>query len=228
MTAAGLRTAADVVIVLLGGLYLVSFLVIGVVLVWAFRRPEPGASRLAVDDHRQRATATAILQPDSPLLDAAQASQLDAHELPDVAAEAAQYLRQHPPPPRGVLMIDLTPAVPGLAVIAGGVALVLVCGRDADANQHDLSDYHPDAVDAPGLHESRRTWPLVDRQTMPQRPAGAHRTAETCDGPTWTPPVADLVVALVASRYGASAQDIAARWLAELGEQARARLAVTR
>ncbi|MFI2663691.1 hypothetical protein [Micromonospora carbonacea] len=120
-------------------------------------------------------------------------------------------------------MIDLTPAVPGLAVIAGGVALVLVCGRDADANQHDVSDYHP--APAGSLAESRRAWPLVDRKPMPQRPPGQHRSAEC---PTWEPPVADMVVALVASRYGSSPQDIAARWLRELGEQARAQLAVSR
>ncbi|MFI2663690.1 hypothetical protein [Micromonospora carbonacea] len=92
------RTAADVVIALGCLLYLATFLLLGA-LFWGAsrRRPAAGAARMAVDEARQRATAAAILQPDSPLLDADQTGQLAAHEIPDVAAEAAQYLRQHTP-----------------------------------------------------------------------------------------------------------------------------------
>lgn len=120
------------------------------------------------------------------------------------------------------MLRDLMDAAPGLALIGLAVAGVALGGRDPRADEHDVSDYRPE------LAPVRRAWPLLDVD----EPAALERQEQPVlvePAPVaWQPPVAELVVALVVRRYGDSPADIAGRWLRQLGDEARAGLAVAR
>ena len=114
---------------------------------------------------------------------------------------------------------DLLIAGPSLALIAGGVALVAVAGRDRDrtADQHTVDDYRP-APEA-GVETARRRLRRVALDVLPPAPPG-----------TVVPLTlyAEQVVAeLMRERYGTTSHAvIAGRVLREIAveEQAKANI----
>lgn len=116
------------------------------------------------------------------------------------------------------MLRDLLVATPPLALIVGGVGLVVLVGRDrSDANEHDVSDYRP-PVDEPVPAVRGRVpaaWPIIDRKPMPARRAARRRRQE-------------LVESIVPTLSDAAVRGIADEWLRELGDEARARLELAR
>ncbi|MEU4781069.1 hypothetical protein [Micromonospora sp. NPDC023633] len=113
------------------------------------------------------------------------------------------------------MLSDLATAWPMLTLIGLGAGAVAYAGRDT--GDHDLSDYHaPAAQPAPPIvGRVPGAWAAVDRKPMPPRRAARRRRAE-------------LVESIVPTLSDAAVRGIAAEWLRELGEQARAGLAAAR
>lgn len=134
------------------------------------------------------------------------------------------------------MLTDLIDAVPGLGLIGLGVAGIALLGRDRgrsrERDRHSVADYRPDPVPGSRLWEpgtlapARHTWALVNVNGRRRLRPGAADALELPAVPTATTAhlllYAEVVVAEVLARYGTSSADIAGRWLAELGEQARA------
>ncbi|SCL32192.1 hypothetical protein GA0070616_4404 [Micromonospora nigra] len=118
---------------------------------------------------------------------------------------------------------DLIEGAALVSPIALGVGLLLLVRPPADADQHDLSDYMADTVQpepgGPALRLRMRSTTTYTADILPPAPPGTQ---------VHLPAYADTVVAQSLARYGGCAEDIAARWLRELGEQARARMAGVR
>jgi len=89
---------------------------------------------------------------------------------------------------------DLLIAGPSLALIAGGVALVAVAGRDRDrtADQHTVDDYRP-APEA-GVETARRRLRRVALDVLPPAPPGTQVPL--------TLYAEQVVVELMRARYG--------------------------
>ena len=129
---------------------------------------------------------------------------------------------------------DVATGLLGLGVIAGAVGLVAIGGRDPRADEHTVADYRP------VLHPSRREWPLGDRRGTGRRrlraramagslPIYAEIATEMGIWPVGAVSAEQVVAGVVRARYGTTdPAEVARRVLAELGEQARADLAVTR
>ena len=115
---------------------------------------------------------------------------------------------------------DLLVAAPLVASILGGTLLVVAATRSADADSHDLSDYHaPDT-------EPATAEPDPEPQPEPDRAAvvAAVVASQPFDPSTvpWTPPYAELVIAQVLRRYGDSPEDIARRMLRDIADERQA------
>ncbi len=124
------------------------------------------------------------------------------------------------------MIADLMP----VAVIAAGTGLIVGTGilaglRDPEADRLDLSDYHP-----------RQPTRLVEghryrlRNRLPQALPGLNVPPASLPltVPASWPPVTercpvyvDTVIARVLSRYGDGYDDIAHRWLVEIGREVR-------
>lgn len=123
----------------------------------------------------------------------------------------------------------------GVGVLGLGFAgIAVVCRDPRGADEHTVADYQP--AYRPMLHPSRRDWPLVDRHGAGRRRLRARAMADLilppvpADATVPLPLYAEAVVAgVVRARYGTTdPAAVARRMLAELGEQARADLAVAR
>ncbi|MCX5066950.1 hypothetical protein OOJ91_13945 [Micromonospora lupini] len=129
----------------------------------------------------------------------------------------------------------------GLAV--GGLHL-LGRRRRAAANEFDLWAPHEPAVELTPVvvvHDQavvpeRRDWPIAHDHVEQAIAAPAERIwpAAALTEPVglaawevqWTPPYAELVLAQVVRRHGVDAQDIARRWLREIGDVQRAKAGI--
>lgn len=127
---------------------------------------------------------------------------------------------------------DVATGLLGLGVIAGAVGLVAIGGRDPQDDEHTVADYRP--AYRPALHPSRRDWPLDHgagrRRLRARAMADLILPPVPADATVPLPLYAEAVVAgVVRARYGTTdPAAVARRMLAELGEQARADLAVAR
>lgn len=113
-------------------------------------------------------------------------------------------------------------ALPSLGAIGLGVALVSLFGRDPQgADEHDVADYH----ETPEMAELRQRFltaakhgrPVILPPTTPVRSV----FAETAAAMGIWPADAGAIVAVVASRYGDSPADRAARMLREIAAEQR-------
>ena len=112
----------------------------------------------------------------------------------------------------------LTAAVLG-APIASGLLLVVAATRNADANTHDLSDYHAPDTEQATAEPDPAPQPQPDRAAV----VAAVVASQPFDPATvpWTPPYAELVIASVLRRYGDSPEDIARTWLRGIADDER-------
>lgn len=114
---------------------------------------------------------------------------------------------------------DLLTAAVLAAPIAGGLLLVIAANRNADANTHDLSDYHEPEPEQATVEPDPEPQPEPDRAAV----VAAVVAAAPFDPRSvpWTPPYADLVIASVLRRYGDSPEDIARRMLRDIADVER-------
>jgi hypothetical protein len=119
---------------------------------------------------------------------------------------------------------DLLLAAALAAPIALGTLWVVAATGPADADTHDLSDYHaPEDPPADDTDDGADT----DPQPQPEPDRAAVVAAVVASQPfdprsvPWTPPYAELVIAQVLRRYGDSPADIAGRWLRDIANVER-------
>ncbi|MEU5939382.1 hypothetical protein ABZ807_09345 [Micromonospora sp. NPDC047548] len=115
------------------------------------------------------------------------------------------------------MLNDLLQASLFLLPIGAGVALLVILGRDDQADVHDLTDYAPGGPVIEGevvvLPASRRTWPV----------AAVDAPAAIVSGeiPTWRQLVVDRAVPTLSD---AAVRGIADEWLREIAAEQRAKV----
>lgn len=105
---------------------------------------------------------------------------------------------------------DLLTALPGLMVIGAGVGLVALFRDRADADQHDLSDYHEPTAEPPASQRRYRDSDRKPDDILPPAPAGMNAGCPL------------YAEALFASWRKETPAQTAARFLRELSHEATA------